>query len=225
VGYIEGALTWKRIWQFWQNLQSVANNLILNNNSTLKGAIEMFVLNQQTWSFKMATEHPDDPVWAQVYLMDKQLQGMVAGYNSQADKDKLLTLFDLVMLNSFPDSMDIAGVVSHESRVDWYNIGKKEAYRLSKIRSHCSVLIKAVKASTPPEIFAGHTTWFAYSAMIRIYKHINLQFSGKAATVANPTISFSSYPASWDRRMITTPSETWLSSKPPTTYTTPLSMI
>jgi len=41
-------------------------------------------------------------------------------------------------------------------------------------RGHCSVIIKA--ADDFSDIFAGHSSWFTYSAMNRIFKRYEFNF-------------------------------------------------
>ena len=57
-------------------------------------------------------------------------------------------------------------------------------------RSHCSGLIKVT--GNYSELFAGHSSWFSYSSMLRIFKHYN--FGLNSPNTASRTLSFSSYP-------------------------------
>jgi len=56
---------------------------------------------------------------------------------------------------------------------------------------HCSALIKMTDDMN--DIYVGHSSWFVYSAMLRIYKTYKFHLSPDAGIYANTT-SFSSYP-------------------------------
>lgn len=57
-------------------------------------------------------------------------------------------------------------------------------------RSHCSGLIKVTGNFS--ELFAGHSSWFSYSSMLRIFKHYDFQVNNQHT--ATRRHSFSSYP-------------------------------
>jgi hypothetical protein len=56
--------------------------------------------------------------------------------------------------------------------------------------SRCSGLIKVTADLS--EIYAGHSTFFIYPQMLRIYKHYNFELTGDQTS--NTATSFSSYP-------------------------------
>jgi len=91
-------------------------------------------------------------------------------------------------LNSFPDSLDIADVVSPETRFPWFDSTTEEVVMRHIQRTKCSSLVK----HTPMDLFSGHTTWIFFSMLVRIYKHINTPFDN-TATVSSE-VGFSSYP-------------------------------
>jgi len=56
--------------------------------------------------------------------------------------------------------------------------------------THCSSIVKITPDFS--KLFSGHSTWFLYSGMNRIYKHYTLNFA-TSMTMAK-SVSFSSYP-------------------------------
>lgn len=76
----------------------------------------------------------------------------------------------------------------------------------------CSVLVKVSPDLT--DIFMGHTTWWTYTAMTRLYKHYTFGLHGPSYKVA--TTSMSSYPG------MVTSMVSWLYTCTHNTHTHPL---
>eukprot|EP01090_Pellita_catalonica_P019701 TRINITY_DN6787_c0_g1_i1.p1 TRINITY_DN6787_c0_g1~~TRINITY_DN6787_c0_g1_i1.p1 ORF type:complete len:533 (+),score=70.96 TRINITY_DN6787_c0_g1_i1:123-1721(+) len=186
-GFLEGALTHKRIYDYFRNIQELGKMVIWGDNLD---NLEAWLDTQQNWTrTNVAKLRNSSPYWDLVGLIDTQVDGIVAGYNYMAPATHKLSHRNIILINSLPDSMDLVNVVNKTTRPDWLHLSTEEAIRTFHLRTHCSALIKPLMH----EQFAGHTTWVFYSMLVRVYKYINLPFSN--AYQRNPLVSFSSYPA------------------------------
>ena len=80
--------------------------------------------------------------------------------------------------------------------LDWYSMSSDEYLYESFKRNHCSALIKV--SPLLDNFMIGHSTWFTFQDMNRIFKHYIFSFSAK---FASQHMMFSSYPGyleSWD---------------------------
>ena len=143
---------------------------------------------------------PDQGYWLAVATMYSQLRGMYEGYvASQPPAGQSLTWINLLLISysielddvqmappfnqTFPTSSfsaassPSAALVRSESQQrigGRLNVGSS-ASSVYTGTGHCSTLIKLAANAT--DIFVGHTTWFTYSTMIRIYKFVALLFT------------------------------------------------
>jgi hypothetical protein len=224
-GFLEGALSHKRIWTYFVALKQVAALWVWPNDpdGRIEAAVKAWVNQQQRWTQQqIQTNAASSAYWTHIELISEQLQGIAEGYNSVASPSQVLSLEDFLLINSFPDILDIANVVAPHSRVDWLNLPKQQVMDLFAQRTHCSAFVKVVpssrseislnlnengnqntKTANQLQVFSGHTTWIAYSMMTRIFKHFDLEFfhikdkeEGHANLHLNlnSKISFSSYP-------------------------------
>ncbi len=121
-----------------------------------------------------------------------QFDGLVAGYNASPQAvTNPLPLWAFTMLNALGDLFDIIPATSASKRPDFKKMSYKDLVLHMNTNGHCSALLKVTPGLE--EIYVGHTSWFVYSAMLRIYK--TYEFS-----LANPMnrakkVTFSSYPA------------------------------
>eukprot|EP01123_Difflugia_compressa_P005486 TRINITY_DN172_c0_g1_i5.p1 TRINITY_DN172_c0_g1~~TRINITY_DN172_c0_g1_i5.p1 ORF type:complete len:523 (+),score=92.62 TRINITY_DN172_c0_g1_i5:74-1642(+) len=178
-GFIEGALTYKSIYNAW---------LTTNATQTMSNDVAAFVLAQDQWVRNQVKTGTSD-YWTQVGLILQQFDGMVAGYNSSAPVSLQIPYLQWLYLQLGPELDDIAtyvqlklGTFDEEQRL-------KHHY---KIGSHCSVLVKI--SSDGKQLFAAHDTWSDFSSMLRIYKTYSFLYNNPKTMASK--VSFSSYPAS-----------------------------
>jgi hypothetical protein len=182
---LEGALTYQAIREYYDNILWLADNNIYPN---IRQEILNFLTKEQQWVNQMIQQNPQDTKWQHINLIQQQVYGMYLGYNDYCDTGKELPLIELVWLNSFPDSLDLANVVSEENRVDWLNIPTEEAVREFIKATRCSGFIKPVNG----DLLVGHSTWIFFSMLNRIFKYVDLPF--QSVPVKATKSLFSSYP-------------------------------
>ena len=94
------------------------------------------------------------------------------------------------MVNAMGDLFDIIPATSVSRRPNFHTMDVAAARDYRRRNGHCSALIRT--ADDLSDIFVGHSSWFTYSAMLRIYKTYKFPLANKERKSA--TISFSSYP-------------------------------
>jgi hypothetical protein len=137
--------------------------------------------------------------------------GLVAGYGST--NGTALTAMDFAVLNAIGDFLDLVPALQPSMTPDYDRMTPNEL--LSAVRGtprallslrlcafhgwvcrqisnkgHCSALIKVT--GNYSDLFAGHSSWFTYSSMLRIFKRYNLNYNNPAT--ATHRVSFSGYP-------------------------------
>ena len=82
-GYLEAALTWKEIWNHFQNVWHIdfAVNTSVPN---VPHAEYMFVEQNLAWMETQYSKHRSDPYWQQIIFLLSQLEGMVGAFNEHA---------------------------------------------------------------------------------------------------------------------------------------------
>merc|ERR1712096_185955 len=101
-----------------------------------------------------------------------------------------LERFAFEFLNGVGDLFDIIPAVDPGARTAWFNLSRAEAIRQSRLREHCSALVKV--SANFSRLIVGHSSWFTYSAMNRISKTYRFHFENNRT--AAHSITFSSYP-------------------------------
>jgi hypothetical protein len=120
------------------------------------------------------------------------MDGLIAGYNASPEAAAYpLPLWAFTMVNAMGDLFDILPATSETKRPNFEKMNHKQLQMHMNKNGHCSALLKVLPGLE--DIYVGHTSWFTYSAMLRIYK--TYEFS-----LANPSnsakkVTFSSYPA------------------------------
>ena len=94
------------------------------------------------------------------------------------------------MLNALGDLFDIMPALDRDARPDFKQMSHGKMREYMNKNGHCSALIRLTDDMT--DIYVGHSSWFVYSAMLRIYKTYNFNLRNKSNRA--PTMSFSSYP-------------------------------
>ncbi|XP_072043162.1 phospholipase B-like 1, partial [Amphiura filiformis] len=186
-GYLEGALTAKRIYQMVVNMNGTFYD---DQKPEVVQKMHDFFASQDKWMRKMIAKNPRDAYWQVVALVVAHIDGLLDGYNAMPYQDKPLDMFAMQTLNGVGDLIDLRHALDPSTIPDWEKMTHHEfALYLAK-SGHCSALVKVLPGFE--DIFMGHSSWFTYSAMIRIYKHYNFNVANKA--VAAKQMSFSSYP-------------------------------
>jgi hypothetical protein len=182
-GVLEGFLTHERISQTVVNLRCE-----VDCRGTVPDLILKFFADQDRWASKMVDDYAEsDPFWYQVGLVRSQFSGLLEGTSLAASDENLeadIRLWDLQLINSLGDLFDIKPAIYMEQREDFSKSTPEEASLKLARSGHCTALFKV--ADDFSELYFGHSSWFHYSNMLRIYKHYDLDFSG--------AVSFSSYP-------------------------------
>jgi len=184
-GYIEGYVTQKRIWTHFSNMFDYTWG-----KEKMPDYVTEFFQNQKNWVEDQVAQNKNDSYWQQVNLIQKQFEGLVEGYNANASSDKKITYTDLHTISSFGDLFDIIPTKKN-ARPDFYNMTIPEVHNYISTNTHCSAIIKVTPDLS--DIFFGHTSWFTYASMTRIWKKYDFKF--KNPLTKSSSISFSSYPA------------------------------
>lgn len=69
---------------------------------------------------------------------------------------------------------DIIPATLKEKRVNWEGMEYEEIIRKLDISGHCSAIVKI--SDDLSDLLAGHSSWFTYSAMNRIFKRYEFYF-------------------------------------------------
>jgi len=186
-GYLEGYLTAETIHQHYANMMCQ-----VDCSGAVPPELKQFFAEQDMWTRQQVQKNPDSPYWNYVGNLASQFDGLVAGYNASPQAvTNPLPLWAFTMLNALGDLFDIIPATSASKRPDFKKMSYKDMVEHMNTNGHCSALLKVTPGLE--EIYVGHTSWFVYSAMLRIYK--TYEFS-----LANPMnrakkVTFSSYPA------------------------------
>jgi hypothetical protein len=205
-GYIEGTHT------FVSAMNHLENNYPADKPWPLDA--ENFLLKHATWlEATIAAKKASglDAYWTHVSLMWEQWTGLFAGLNAGNGAGvhngvtfKNFTKGQLLVLTSLGDLFDIipglkANNMSSEHKYnkyddgkggDWRKMPKEEFMTWFAKKGHCTSLFKLT--GDMQDIFFGHVSWNEMNTMMRIFKHVTLNFNAAGTTAK--TISMSSYP-------------------------------
>ncbi len=182
-GFLEGYLTANRIWTHHQNMHRFTWN-----GGDMPEYVANFFKEQQKWVSTQVDSNPNDPYWQNVGFINQQFLGLVEGYNSVASNK--LSYTELHTMASFGDLFDITNI-KHSARPNFNNMTTDQINTYVNENTHCSAIIKV--APDLSDIYFGHTSWFTFTSMTRIYKKYKFDFQNPL--VKAKTIAFSSYPA------------------------------
>lgn len=116
----------------------------------------------------------------------------MAGYHASDEAATYpLSAWAFTMLNSMGDLFDIIPATSISKRPLFKSMNLKELRAYANRNGHCSALLRITPGIE--DIFVGHTSWFTYSAMLRIMKSYEFQLHNKKSFASK--VIFSSYPA------------------------------
>ena len=189
MGYLEGVLTYKRIYPSYYNLN---NYKYYKNNGTMPNSTYEFFQKNLEFMKNMTTLYKDnDSYWHEVNNLYMQMRGLHEGYNSKAPINEKIDLVHFQTVISLGD-VDEIGNWKKEDRPDYSKMSTEELMNYIELRSHCSAFLKV--ADDLSDVWFGHNTWTTYNKLIRIYKEYkyvpNSQFP-----IKSKSITMSSYPA------------------------------
>ncbi|ESP01375.1 hypothetical protein LOTGIDRAFT_186156 [Lottia gigantea] len=191
-GFLEGVFTASKIAEHYENVRGIFFNG--KGSAALEDKIKQYFIDQDKWMRKMINENaPKDPIWRHVSYIIAQYDGLIEGYKAARLTEKTLPNLDVYafqVLNGVGDLIDLTKVVSPETIPDWRKMSHDEAMRYLATSGHCSAMVKVLGAFE--NIFMSHSSWFAYAATMRIYKHWNFNVNDSATSAKK--ISLSSYP-------------------------------
>ena len=143
MGFLEGFLTWERIWQAFQNFNQ-SNGWL--QAGQLPPRLAQYVEEQTDW-MRAKVAGSDEPYWQHVGALVMQADGMAAGYAQAAPASMFLSPTQVYILTMAGDLEDLA-----------------RAYAEVPVRSgmhmDCSALVKLDE--TFADLYVGHTTFNAY---------------------------------------------------------------
>ena len=219
-GFLEGVLSYKEIYSYYKNIHiffygeenyiGQIKNFYKTIDTNIKERID--TINKNNFKDEEEILH-----WSYITCLNAQINGLYKGYNSMADPDKQLDLWDFYFINSegnFGDLkifMEISNTgfksesaesfYTDENLMKYYNTKNiDEIWKKLMKNGHCSAIAKLVKDDNGSyDILAGHNTWSDYSEMMRTLKTVDMAFEGKSSSNGrigmNPRkINYSSYP-------------------------------
>lgn len=198
-GYFEGVVT-----------SAVAQQSYLNHYGTdpVEDAVNQWWVQNLVWVRQQVSQSQNqDPYWYQVGLMLQQFEGLLDGINAQTTDGFQFNETTLLALTAMGDLFDLQAAVPyfpqgiHATQLqrsskrsswnaDWRSMSKRDFDRWFAKNTHCSSLFKVTDDMS--DIFFGHAAWYDYSTMLRIFKHLTLNFNDPMTQ--SKTISYSSYP-------------------------------
>lgn len=183
-GMLEGAFTSKRIDQHYDNMKGF---LYDNRPSDTYNRTCDFFSKQEKW-LKSKVSSEGDVLWNFIGNVQSQLEGLLTGYKVTSTGS--LTMCDIQILSGVGDMIDLLHVFHRPSKFYFESMSRERLRRFAQQNGHCSALIKVTPGFE--DLFMGHSSWFVYSAMLRIYKNYDFQIYGK--DLKSSKMSFSSYP-------------------------------
>jgi len=200
-GWSEGISTVDRLSQY-----AINSGFMDAQSGYFDSGVIKFMHETFAWVNSQVTMHREsDPFWNLAGLVQDQLDGLLAGYNSAresriAQGDTSLVALNntaFLMLNWDNDASDVSGVVS--SRRAKNNISK----RFHNDPNHCSVIVR--RTEDGKDLVVAHTTWTSYPFMLRTFKKYILPY---AEARGGSTIEFSSFPG------VILSGDDWYTTKP-----------
>jgi hypothetical protein len=172
-GFVEGVLTSARIHQHFSSFYEATFGG--NDSSIVLPAATSFVEKNDAYMASRTNSSKDDPWWHQAALVWKQLDGLIDGYNSCADKK--LARLDFLLMNAV---VDLSSIIHKPfANEEWT---KERVVDYERRTTHCSAIIKL--ADDFSELYTSHNTWTAYYMMLRVVKHYDLPYANVQAKEA-----------------------------------------
>lgn len=177
-GYVEGALTVERTFQF------VSNAFV--GSQSYEGALGQYLTDQLAYVKAQVEGNPGDAYWHHVGLVHSQLEGLYAGYSEYAAPEQQLP-FLMFMSSTIQGDLDDLNVVFSNNAAAVTGDPAARHHLAAGSDGHCSVIVKPVgNPAAPSELYVAHTTWSSFESMTRVYKNYNFPWTltGDAASGA-----------------------------------------
>ena len=188
MGYLEGVLTYKRIYAAYYNLN---NYKYYKNNGIMPNSTYEFFQKNLQFMRSMTSKNKDiDPYWHEVNNLYMQMRGLHEGYNSMAPASEKIDLVHFQTVVSLGDVDEIANW-KKENRPDFSKMNTDELIEYLALRSHCSAMMKV--ADDFSDVLFGHNTWTTYNKLIRIFKEYKYT-PNSAFPIKSKAVTMSSYP-------------------------------
>ena len=186
-GFAEGYLSAERIFQYQYNMQCQ-----VDCSGKEPDDVAVFFQAQDAWiRSQISLYSATDDMWAYIDFLMNQFDGVMAGYaSSDYGKANPLETWSFTLINAVGDLFDIIPALDRTQRPAFDKMTAKQIREYLLVNGHCSALVKL--ADDMSDIYVGHSSWFTYSAMLRIYKTYNFNLNNKSNK--GVTTSFSSYP-------------------------------
>lgn len=195
-GFLEGALTHKRITQHLQNMWGV--DFKGYAAGTVPEKIRDFVSANMDWMVSKVKENPSDSYWQTIGYLLAQLHGLADGYEAARDADGYnglpLTVEDMLMLVMVDTDMDdvVTAVVAEGHLINQHFLHRRHQRRhrmfdpfpeyfdvsgaQRRHHGHCSALVQVAPDLT--DLWVAHATWDEYRGMLRIIKYFDMPLPG-----------------------------------------------
>eukprot|EP00753_Platysulcus_tardus_P015584 PLAT5104.1.p1 GENE.PLAT5104.1~~PLAT5104.1.p1 ORF type:complete len:554 (+),score=259.67 PLAT5104.1:12-1673(+) len=187
-GFLEGALTQTRIFEYVQDMSNWTLNI--TPGTGVPPALTKWFDSQDAWMREQVSSQKDDPLWQQMGLILAQFDGIQAGYNATAPSDQAVGQFGFRIINGMGDMLTLFNVLFPSTVPRWERMAPDDMESTIALSGHCSGFIKVTGNFS--DLFAAHSSWFTYQNMIRVFKHYKLNIANPST--AAHAISFSSYP-------------------------------
>lgn len=186
MGYLEGQLTFKRISDHYENCK---HNFWNKDNFKMPDKVKNFLTKNFEWMNKMVNDNKENPFWKHVFLLIKQWEGLIDGYNAILPEEHKLTIEEALIMNAH-DIGDLIHYKINKHTPIHDLMPKEEIEEYIDKHNHCSGIIKMKDDFS--DAWFGHNTWTNYSSMIRIFKEYRFKTNTKSEKAI--TIAMSSYP-------------------------------
>ncbi|KAL4451415.1 hypothetical protein ABPG77_009487 [Micractinium sp. CCAP 211/92] len=210
LGFLEGWLTAMEIWYHRHNVGAHFN---LTADAPALGWLE----EQDEWTRRQAARN-SSAFWAAMRLLHAQMDGMQDGYTARAEHERQLASQrgegrargdrpppprlpplgrrDFLFLSAVGDYDPLRealgsrdhGAAAADRR--WASLSPHGLLAELHSAGRCSALVRVTPDFS--DLLMGHSAWFTFGGMVRIYKHYSLQLHHPALRLRR--MSFSSYP-------------------------------
>ena len=181
-GFLEGYITGDLIeMNYENNIQGYCDG-----QKVFCHLLKEFVKNNTQFVENMIEKNKNNDYWHQIYLINKQINGLEAGYrlwkvknNRSLAKEKYLS--EILFLNLGSELSTLGEILSPGSG--------------GSGGDHCSAIIKPLADGS--DLFIAHNTWNTYDSMIRFMKRYSFAFNSLQSNgkpIAGHSVAFSSYP-------------------------------
>ncbi|KAL4420666.1 hypothetical protein ABPG75_010322 [Micractinium tetrahymenae] len=208
LGYLEGWLTASEIWYHRHNVGA-------HFNLTADAPALDWLERQDDWTRQQAASN-GSAFWASMRLLHAQMDGMQAGYNARAEHEGQRTATqgaasagagkppplpplgrrDFLFMSAvgdFDPLQEALGSEDHGAAAAarrWASLSPHGLLTELHSVGRCSAVVRVTPDFS--DLLMGHSAWFTFGGLVRIYKHYSFQLHHPALRLRR--MSFSSYP-------------------------------